>query len=489
VDVATGDASPLQVPADAGLGLGIPGSLIAIELDSANGRLIAADEADASVAAVDVATGEKTLISGASRGTGPAFMSPSDVALIDAGRIAVADEGVHSIFLVDAATGDRTYLQSFGYDEPKKIAFDAVHHRLAVYDASRPGVYLVNLDDPSDYTFEDQVDSVASLAFDSAGTTLLAGRSGASEPVRVVLSPSAPKGPFMPNQRVGEGDPLEYVTAMACLDDVHVLVAQDDTHANYRTELMNVDTSGGAVFAQPTTTDAIAAFAPDGARVLACTFDRSWFLAPDTFATTLAHGNPATSLGTWATQGCAADSTAGTAYFAVTTTAGPPYASAITAVDATGFFRTISDATRGTGPALQWLVGLDRDPVSGLLYAADRDSDLVLAIDPATGNRTVLEMRQGSEDHSYSMAYDAARRRVLVSGYSTISAVDASTGARSLVSASDAWNLHGVGPGLAGTGDPIAVSPDGSIVYRTNLAMAALIAIDAESGDRIIVRR
>ena len=83
----------------------------------------------------------------------------------------------------------------------------------------------------------------AALAFDSAGTTLLAGRSGVSEPVRVVLSPNAPKGPFMPNQRVGEGDPLEYVTGMACLDDTHALLSQDNAHSNNRPELMNIDPS------------------------------------------------------------------------------------------------------------------------------------------------------------------------------------------------------------------------------------------------------
>jgi sugar lactone lactonase YvrE len=63
---------------------------------------------------VNPTTGNRTIFSGPSAGSGTAFVSPEGIAINGSGGVFVADSGVGALFGVDAATGNRTILSGAG---------------------------------------------------------------------------------------------------------------------------------------------------------------------------------------------------------------------------------------------------------------------------------------------------------------------------------------------------------------------------------------
>ena len=82
-----------------------------------NGRILVSDDMRAVVFSVDLATGDRTVVSGditGPIGTGPAFEGPRGLAVADDGRIVVADADVAAIFSIDPNSGDRTIISGSG---------------------------------------------------------------------------------------------------------------------------------------------------------------------------------------------------------------------------------------------------------------------------------------------------------------------------------------------------------------------------------------
>ena len=115
VDLTTGNRSLIS---SAGRGSGPSLNVAdAIALDAANNRLLAADSNSArgAVIAIDLDSGNRTVLSGFNAtndqllGAGPEFVSPESVDFdADNGRLLIADASLDSVFIVDLATGERS---------------------------------------------------------------------------------------------------------------------------------------------------------------------------------------------------------------------------------------------------------------------------------------------------------------------------------------------------------------------------------------------
>jgi len=105
VDPVTGDRT---IVSDAGTGAGPalnypPG--IAVE---ASGDLVVIESSLNAVLRVDPVTGDRTIVSDAGTGAGPAFLSPVGIAVVATGDLVVTDPTLNVVLRVDPITGDRT---------------------------------------------------------------------------------------------------------------------------------------------------------------------------------------------------------------------------------------------------------------------------------------------------------------------------------------------------------------------------------------------
>ncbi|MFN3168946.1 MAG: NHL repeat-containing protein [Phycisphaeraceae bacterium] len=100
------------------------------------------------VIAIDPATGDRTVVSGLSRGTGTNFVAPAGIALDASGNILVADRS-QGLFSVDPVTGDRTRIASwFNGAGPGLITSEDLvalpNGDIFVADSSYPGIIRFN---------------------------------------------------------------------------------------------------------------------------------------------------------------------------------------------------------------------------------------------------------------------------------------------------------------------------------------------------------
>ena len=77
-----------------------------------NGDLLVADPVGKAVYRVDLGSGDRTIVSSADVGAGPAFTNPFDLALEADGQIVVSDKDGGSVIRVDPGSGDRTVVAS-----------------------------------------------------------------------------------------------------------------------------------------------------------------------------------------------------------------------------------------------------------------------------------------------------------------------------------------------------------------------------------------
>ncbi|MFI5402081.1 MAG: hypothetical protein ACHQ1G_04020, partial [Planctomycetota bacterium] len=120
VDLATGEREPVP----AGLAPEAPSGLA---VDGA--RAIVCDVAERALVALDLFTGQWTVLSDDLTGAGAPLERPQAVALLPAGRVAVADAIASAVVVVDLATGDRTTLAPLTFP-PVAVAFDAANGRI-----------------------------------------------------------------------------------------------------------------------------------------------------------------------------------------------------------------------------------------------------------------------------------------------------------------------------------------------------------------------
>jgi streptogramin lyase len=105
----------------------------AIDLDSSGNILVSNVTAgsDDGIWSVDPATGNRTILSNSGNGSGTNFIVPLGFALDASGNILIADSGVDALFSVDPATGNRTIISSSSvgsgpnFGDPYGVALEA----------------------------------------------------------------------------------------------------------------------------------------------------------------------------------------------------------------------------------------------------------------------------------------------------------------------------------------------------------------------------
>lgn len=111
-----------------GEGVGAGVALIepaSIALDSANNRVLVTDQSMAALVAIDLGSGERTLVS-SDASEGPSFDSPSAVVLAEGGATAlVADAEQATLFSVDLATGARSVVSGVNPDTGEIVGPDS----------------------------------------------------------------------------------------------------------------------------------------------------------------------------------------------------------------------------------------------------------------------------------------------------------------------------------------------------------------------------
>jgi DNA-binding beta-propeller fold protein YncE len=108
-------------------------------LDPANGRILVSEEAGGRLLAVDRDTGECSVVSSATVGSGPALQGRLCVRG-DGTRALVLDEGLRALLAIDLASGDRTILSDDAngggpfFVTPHALAVDTGNNRALVAD-------------------------------------------------------------------------------------------------------------------------------------------------------------------------------------------------------------------------------------------------------------------------------------------------------------------------------------------------------------------
>ena len=400
VDLDNGDRTPVS---DGTTGSGT--SFLnpqALTLDAANNRALVVDRSRLALFAVDLANGDRTLISG----TGPTFTSPVDVGFDGANNRALVLSG--GLIAVDLTSGDRSIVSNnstdmgFGFSFPIDVDFDAANNRALVLDRNQRALIAVDL------TSGDQ--TIISQNF-SAGTGL-----NFSSPQGLALDAA--------NNRALVTDSVSGAA----------LVAVDLTNGN-RTLFSNSPANGtgaGLVFARPT--NLVLDAANNRALVIDATL--SALIAVDLTSgdrTLISNSTTGSGPDFFAPQGLAFDGANNRALVA------DGGLDALIAVDLNNGNRTIvSDDTTGTGPTFGSPQGPALDAANNRVLVTDSNLVALLAVDLTSGDRTIISDSTTGTGINFrnttSIAYDAANNRALVTDISlrVLFVVDEPTGERAL---------------------------------------------------------
>lgn len=141
IDRASGDRTVLS-GAGVGSGPALQGRLC-VRGDGT--RALVLDEGRRALLAIDLATGDRTILSDDTTGAGTFFVAPHALAVDPAnGRALVADTGLGLLCAVDLTTGDRSYVAG-PFPSPVGVALDPVDNRAYVSDDSDDALYEVDL--------------------------------------------------------------------------------------------------------------------------------------------------------------------------------------------------------------------------------------------------------------------------------------------------------------------------------------------------------
>ena len=108
IDLASGDRSTVSDNTTySGNGLSIDYGSDGLVMDAAGNRLLFISSG-LSVVAVSLADGDRSMVSGSTKGTGVSFLQPVDLTFDpDRNRIYVADQGHNAVIVVNPNNGDR----------------------------------------------------------------------------------------------------------------------------------------------------------------------------------------------------------------------------------------------------------------------------------------------------------------------------------------------------------------------------------------------
>ncbi len=539
IDVATRDALDFEDEEAAQLRVILSANWMrtprAIAIDAAQGRALVMDSILDALLAIDLDTGERTILSSDDVGLGPEFSEPVSVVVDTAGsRVLVLDENLAAVLAVDVASGNRTVLadadEGAGDDfaGPVAMVLDSANERLLVLDIdnspapdpARVALYAVALSNGDRTLIADAdtgegpdlaqptamvLDGERQLVFiadvDASGPTPVPViyRLTLGDGNREVLADTTDSTAVI-DEPVGlaldDNGGAPRVLVLDAGQDAVIAVAESD---GARTVVSQDQLTGGEELSLPT---AVALGQVDG-EVRALVTDRG---LDAVVAVDLDDGTRSVLSGTFVGEGERFRVPVALAFDALTGSLGRAIVldnqnDAVMVVDlATGNRELASDDDRGAGEALQTPIAVDlsvaaglqgQSSVAGTVLVVDASTDTVLEISLASGDRQVVSAAErGSGDPldqpvavvlQPGVADGGGNRALVVdSGDPTqIVAIDLASGDRSLVS----------GPDSAGVelGNPVGAAldfADGDRLLVVSESPAALIGVKLSDGER-----
>lgn len=516
----------------------------AVAADVTNGRALVLDSALDVLLAVDLATGERTVLSSDDVGSGPRLDNPIALAVdADGGRILVLDEGLPALLAVDPATGDRTVIADAttgagpALVTPVAMDVDLAGGRALILDndlTTTPGTPLVTLYSVDLTTGERTVIADAAtgdgalliapvaVAIDVANDRALVLDVDETVPSITLYAVALDTGAAtVVSDATSEGSPIDSPSAMLL-----------DTSVDPATRVIVLDEGADAVLAVDLATGARSIVSADDnksdepqlsvptAIALEVGEQSTRILVLDSGLDALLAVQPATGARSFVTgvsigKGPGLGDPVAMMYDNSGDSLGQAVVldgqqDACIAVDiATGERILVADDATGSGTPLQGPRAVSLDiPVgptgqsmpANRVLVADEDLAALVYVNLANGSRTVLaDANTGAGpalDVPVALTIQPAdevagipyRALVLDIGLDALVAVDLATGDRTVIS--DAQT--GAGPAF---GEPLAVSIeiDDSLGLPTGRALVvdtsldALVAVDLANGDRTVI--
>jgi hypothetical protein len=377
----------------------------ALSVDPAQ-KVVFASTLNGEIYGVALDTGIRWLHSGPGVGGGPALGAVRDLEIdVAGGRLLAACNGVgtEGLYAIDLASGNRTLISGqgvgtgTGFITPGGLVLDAPGARCIVAQNSFPA-WLLSVD----LATGDRKD------FDLATDPRLTSAS--------ILAPNGSAGTFFVH------DATAMRVRTVTLDDGKVAEAWDGSRGS---GLLPADTRGMAAL-------------PGGTHaVLVDQYDGGALLFVD-----LATGDRTRLPGSGAQVSGASNLVLQPSQDRALITGHAPAASSLVAVDlATGARTVLSGGMFGSGPAMLFPTCITLDEAGGRVFVSDNTVMAVLAIDLATGTRSIVSdaATGGGPLPTFwrSVTFDAAGQRVLlagiVGGFDALLAVDPVTGQRTLL--------------------------------------------------------
>ena len=412
----------------------------------------------AAVYRVNVATNEVKMVSGPGVGTGPAFGGTSDkgIALDKTGGLVVTDSvvGVGAIFRVDPATGNRAIISGGSFPE---------------------------------YGSGPAFGTVTGIAVESNGNLLVVDyrllRVNPLTGNRAVVSGGSPL--------VGTGPPFGSLGGIIVEPSGTIIVTSGSTVVRVDPVSGNrTIVSGSGVGTGPTITRLDGIVLESGGRLFVTDsfLDAVFSVDPTTGnRSMISGGRYPSAIGSGPGFGTAAGVVVESAASLVVVD--NLYDNLIRVDRATGNRTYVPNISVGTGPGSGgWLsptgIAMGRD---GVLYVAVRifPDELLIRVDPATGDRTIVSAGAGPELVSpKGVALERNGTLVVVDSFEgSVVRVDPLTG--NLTTISGGWPALGSGPDFF-TPNGIAVESNGKLVV-TDGGLDAVLRVDPSNGNRSIV--
>jgi DNA-binding beta-propeller fold protein YncE len=415
VDLATGDRAVVSsATAGAGPELFHPQAVV---VDAAGNRALLHDVGGGALLAVDLATGDRTVIADDATGEGPALGATSGMALDAAGnRVLMADRAWNGLLAINLTTGDREIVGGVtvgtgpALEGATDLAFDMARSRIVVFEEPLAALLTMDLATSERQRMLLPTDEISypvqdgrGMAFDVDGNQALVIDRG-TEPIP--FAPGAPAAGVAPGV---DGD---------------------------RPALLAVDGSTGECRFVATVSSGAERLAmdPSGERVLVLDVLSSGITAID-----LASGQ---SDVIWTGAGSASEATdlAVDASRGLAVVAGRLEPSLLGVDLGSGDVRVIADASTGQGVDLVEPERVVVDQVRGRALVVDRGLGALVSVDLDTGDRSIV-LDAGSapgaalEPSLSDIAVDAERQRAVIFDVNAraLYLVDLDTGARAII--------------------------------------------------------
>ncbi len=483
--------------------LGVAADMV---LDSTNNRLLVADSFQNAIVAVDLTTGNGTVISDSVTGSGINFSFPRSLAL-DSGnnRVLVADSGLSAVIAVDLVTGNRTVVSDSStgsgtnLSSLSSIALDSDNNRVLVSDLSLDAIVAVDLTTGNRTVISDSstgsgtnFDNLQDIVLDSNNNRVLVTDSGLNAVIAVDLTTG--DRTVITDSVTGSGTnffSLQFIALDSSNNQVVVTdaslgaVVTVDLATGNRTVISNFSTGSGVNFVSPRNVVSDSS----NNRALVIDISLNAILAVDFTTgnrTTILDSSTGSGTNFVNLQGIVLDSNNNRALVTDITI------DTIAAVDlATGNRTVISNFSTGSGTNFNDPQSIVLDSNNNRALVADSALDAIVAVDLATGNRTVISNNSTGSGINFSdpqdIVLDSNNNRVLVadSGLNAIVAVDLATGNRTVISDSGTGsgtnfvNLQGIV--LDSNNNRVVAVDDAGAINN------GIFAVDLSTGDRTVI--